>query len=465
MAQFWYDNILDFTKGEIPSIPQYFKDTVEPPYNMIILDRYQHISDYYKIPDETIVVFTDPTPFGGKWQEAPSFQNLKEDFGHRNILFCIIDKREIESQRDLLAEVFNNKIKTIYGKTYMLFIPGHYNDTINNSKFLSKILSENGNIVLSQFKIELGDRFSCLENQRHPMERYVRDNTFKVQGRGFYAYRVCTKKNALESPSSTPVTSSSIPSSVPPAPSAPPPALSVPPPALSVPPPAPSAPPPAPSAPPSALSVPPPAPSAPPPFTIGPSGKIINEHILDFTDPENPPIEPEWFKEKKCLKVCLAAGDGWYQNANTDIEKLPEYDIYASIGESGLECLNLQYILDYHHHQKLICYLNASESNQLDAFATMFKNRCQFIATDDHRVYIRPDIYGLTLLAIGGKLIDYDKETDEDYSKRTGKASGSTVAAVRGTSTLPEPEGVKFNRTPYKHSTRIYICTKVLSTE
>ncbi len=202
-------------------------------------------------------------------------------------------------------------------------------------------------------------------------------------------------------------------------------------------------------------------PSTPPPFIIEASGKIVNEHILDFTDLENQPIEPEWFKDKKCLKVCVAAGDGWARLENTDIERLPEFDIYICMynisGEPNTH-LNIQYILDNYYHQKLICYLDTIDSRQLDVFAEMFKNRCQFIASDYSILYIRPDIYGLTLLSIGGKLIDYKQRVST-------VTNPSGAPPIKGVSTLTPPEGVKFDVKQYTHKSTWNICTKVLSTE
>jgi hypothetical protein len=160
---------------------------------------------------------------------------------------------------------------------------------------------------------------------------------------------------------------------------------------------------------------------------------VDDEHILNFWS-ESPPTIPQWFADKTCLKICVAAGDGWDNGQLTDIERLPQYDIYINPGtyhySAANNLLNLQYIKDYHYQKKLICYADATYLNHLDLLATLFKNKCQFIASDDPRFSnLGPeDKYGKLLLINGGKLINY----------KTPKIS------YTGISRLPEPTDVYY---------------------
>ena len=178
---------------------------------------------------------------------------------------------------------------------------------------------------------------------------------------------------------------------------------------------------------------------------------IDDEHILNFWS-GTPLTLPEWFANKTCLKMCVAAGDGWDQLKNTDIEKLPEYDIYINSGtfnySAANNLLNLQYIKDYHYHKKLICYADIFNQNHLDLLVVLFKNKCQFIGTDDFSYFIKPDEIGKQLLMIGGKLMNYPV------------GPKLQLLGVVYRSELPTPIA-SFECKQYTHDKRHQVCTKI----
>ncbi len=118
-----------------------------------------------------------------------------------------------------------------------------------------------------------------------------------------------------------------------------------------------------------------------------------NEHVIDFNNPDA--TIPTWFVKDKDVRILFAAGD-WIRNRIPNTQEFESYDIFlhntrnnhpTNRGDGENLQANIDYLVTHHYHRKLICILDATDTQQLTKFASLFRNKVSEINTLDGRVF------------------------------------------------------------------------------
>ena len=93
-------------------------------------------------------------------------------------------------------------------------------------------------------------------------------------------------------------------------------------------------------------------------------------------------IVPE-LARRSDLRMVLWAGD-CVHNEITDIERLPNFDVYLCMGFIQTLQANVNYIYNNRSKPGVICIIDASEKQQMDRFIKLFRGRFSVIDSDYH---------------------------------------------------------------------------------
>ena len=136
---------------------------------------------------------------------------------------------------------------------------------------------------------------------------------------------------------------------------------------------------------------------------------VDNEHVVNFHS-VNPTL-PDWLQESLTLKI----GAGDLQRGNVlDIELFNEYDVFYCLPWNDHKSFvrNVEYIQANYYHEKIICYIDNTNVEQIKKFAKLFQNRFVFISRfAGHCPQLPLEVYS-KILRIGGKIENYAEPKD-----------------------------------------------------
>jgi len=104
---------------------------------------------------------------------------------------------------------------------------------------------------------------------------------------------------------------------------------------------------------------------------------LPNEHILNFH--EGTPSLPAWLPQRP-LKLMMGAGDfNHYSQPNTQF--FQSYDVFFCLpfDDRGSLRDNVEYLIQNHYRQKVICFLDAKVMEQVYSFTQLFAGRFELV--------------------------------------------------------------------------------------
>jgi hypothetical protein len=132
---------------------------------------------------------------------------------------------------------------------------------------------------------------------------------------------------------------------------------------------------------------------------------LHNEHILNFYDLASPPTLPEWLPDD--LRLIMGAGD-LDQNDILNVILFKEYDVFycQPWDNNGSLLKNIEYLLENYNKQKVICFINHGNPEQVRNFKQIFQKR--FILIDGFGGHCPHfDLVTISeLLKIGGQAVN-----------------------------------------------------------
>ena len=104
---------------------------------------------------------------------------------------------------------------------------------------------------------------------------------------------------------------------------------------------------------------------------------LPNEHILNFRD--GTPTLPAWLPQRP-LKLMMGAGD-FNHYGMTNIQFFQGYDVFfcLPLDDRGSLRQNIEYLINSHYREKVICFIDANEQAQIHSFTQLFAGRFELV--------------------------------------------------------------------------------------
>jgi hypothetical protein len=143
---------------------------------------------------------------------------------------------------------------------------------------------------------------------------------------------------------------------------------------------------------------------------------LPNEHILNFYS-ATPPVVPSWLVGND-LKIMMGAGD-LKQGGVLNVNFFRDYNVFfcEPWDDAGSLRQNVEVLLREHNHEKVICFIDINNMNQIELFTTLFAGRFGLIdGFDNHTPHFSLPVIE-HLLRIGGEAVNIDERSERVYSE------------------------------------------------
>ena len=143
---------------------------------------------------------------------------------------------------------------------------------------------------------------------------------------------------------------------------------------------------------------------------------LPNEHILNFYS-ATPPVVPSWLVGND-LKIIMGAGD-LDQDGVLNVDFFRDYNVFfcQPWDEAGSLRRNVEALLREHNHQKVICFIDINNMNQIELFTTLFAGRFGLIdGFGGHTPHFPLPVIE-NLLRTGGEAVNIDETNEGLYTE------------------------------------------------